>query len=105
MSEHNPWELYSSTPGWEMASQTLTIALGTVLTRLDRLVATGTPIPLAANAVFNDMVKIMSGTRMEKYGATDSEPRAYLASQIQKHIRVTHHVKYFVDRFGDVTEF
>jgi hypothetical protein len=102
MIKDNPWELYSSVRGWELTSKVLTLKLDVALIKLDKMVATGTPVGLATNAIFNEMLAVMD--RIEKYGANDSEPRSYLAQCLQHHIRKTHHVSYYVDRFGDITE-
>lgn len=105
MSNNNPWQLYQFIPNWEEATQVLNTKLDLVLAKLDRLVASGTPIALAAHTVFIDMDHlVLSRTDLRKYGSDDSEPRSYLASRIQRHIREKHHVNYYVDRFGDVTE-
>ncbi len=104
MNENNPWQLYSTISGWESAAALLETGLHVALDELDRMVASGTPVSLAANAIFNSMVKLMEMPDARKYGADDSEPRSYLASRIQKHIRTNHKVKYYVDRWGGVAE-
>lgn len=104
MTIANPWQLYSTVSGWETAAGMLSMELDVVLMRVDKMVASGTPVSLAANAMFNVMADMMGQPDFQRFGADDSEPRSYLASRIQKHIREVHKVRYYVDRFGGVTE-
>lgn len=108
MPTDNPWQLYSTTPGWEGCAAALTDALTTQLAALDRMVAPDQPVPvpvsLAAHASFNAVLKVMERKDYQRFGATDSEPRSYLAWAITRHIRNKHASRLYVDRFGDVTE-
>lgn len=102
MSTNNPWQLYSTVHGWQSAAEMLSMELDVVLLRLDNMVATGTPISLAANAMFNVMAEMMSKPEFSRFGADDSEPRSYLAHRLTKHMRETHKARLYVDRWGGV---
>lgn len=101
---NNHWQLYSTMHGWQDAAARLDAALAASLTKLDRMIATGTPASLAINALFNEMTVHMDHPDNAQFGACDSEPRDYLAQRLQRHLRLVHHKQYWVDRWGGVTE-
>jgi len=104
MSTNNPWQLYTSVPGWQGASGQLEDHMRDALVALDRMVASGTPVSLAINAQFTVMSRHMDGEGLSQYGASDSEGRDELARRLQAHARALYGVRYYVDRWGGVSE-
>ena len=99
---NNPWELYSSMPGWEAVSDRLDSATNAALVEMDRNIAGGATIPVAAVVAFKAVSSIMAVN--SEFGALDSEPRGHLGGLIGKHIRLRYGVTFLVDRFGDCYE-
>ena len=99
----NPWELYSSKPGWEAVAERLDCAVTDALAALDSAVAVGETAGKAAEDAFASVNAVMDREENASFGASDTEPRDHLAVLIQRHLRATHGFKDArVSRFGCV---
>ena len=69
----NPWELYSSKPGWEAVAERLDCAVTDALAALDSAVAVGETAGKAAEDAFASVNAVMDHEENASFGASDTE--------------------------------
>lgn len=83
----NPWDLYTSEPGWQRCSIRLDRALADALDTLDARVTDGHNIISAAHMACVQMMGMMREDDNQRYGAFDSEPLHRMERLICAHVR------------------
>ena len=96
----NPWQLYSSMDGWEVASKRIEDAFFAAMVTLDAAVASGTSVKVAAETAWKAVQHVMLD--LKSYGSFDTEPRNHLADRIEAHLKSKYVDDVHVDSLGYV---